>query len=242
MDEIQKRRIQVLLKQTAINFLFPRPVLLSQFFKRDVNKDMEQVTVLLKEKKFSEARNILYDMIPYFNEEEEKKAYRLIGLSYYKNEEFSKSVPWFEKICKNSNNPGDWFNLASSQAQSKLIKEAEESFLKVEEGHKQTGFQTKPSFYYHLYWFVIALINVGEYDKIDPYYHRLYLAYERVRFTEPNYLESIGLPKFEDFLQITIMISNEKNQWKEKLLKIDFDEHGKKCLKVLEDHKLENKN
>ena len=79
------------------------------------------------------------------------------------NEEFSESIPWFQKSATSSTSPSDWFNLASAAAQAKDIELAMEAFETLEELHKESNFKAEPSFWIHLYWFILCLINTKEY-------------------------------------------------------------------------------
>jgi hypothetical protein len=62
-----------------------------------------------------------------------------------------------------SSSPSDWFNLSSASVQSNDLDLALDSFATLEELHKQSNFQSKPSFWVHLYWFILALMNAKEY-------------------------------------------------------------------------------
>jgi hypothetical protein len=93
----------------------------------------------------------------------------------------------------------------------------------------------KPSFWNHLYWFVIALMNGKKYALAFTLLNRLKLAYKRARFTDLDYLSEIGLPAFEDFLSICITLFqrvDRLNQAREFLLQMreHVDEAGKVCI------------
>lgn len=63
-----------------------------------------------------------------------------------------------------------------------------DAFQKVEELHKASNFQLKPSFWIQLYWFLISLINGQHYALAFQLLDRLKNAYQRVRFMDKEFV------------------------------------------------------
>lgn len=149
---------------------------------------MNEIFNLLEKGEYNRVREEIFNLFPFLDDQKEvTRAFRLVGLSFYKNNEFLKSVPWFRKAAKQSQSTSDWFNLASSAAQAGQTQLALEAFHTLEELHKASGFRVKPSFWVHLYWFIISLINGEEYSIGLKMLERLKMAYQRARFMDKRY-------------------------------------------------------
>eukprot|EP01080_Neovahlkampfia_damariscottae_P001703 gene1703-472_t len=236
-------RVQKIVGHLAKNYVLSKPVL---FFsqKTEINPEevFEKILHMIEEKDFSNARKEIFNTLPYFQEGEEMiRAYRLVGLTYYRNEEYLESLPWFKKSASSSTEPSDWFNLASAAAQAKHVELAMEAFETLEELHKQSKFEAQPSFWIHLYWFILALINTKEYLISVHLMKRLSNAYEKARFTDKKYLNEIGLPSFEEFLAILFSLKSNVTTKEEideieetlKFLNENIDESGRNMIEFM---------
>jgi tetratricopeptide (TPR) repeat protein len=177
-------------------------------------------------KDFERVRNFIFQLLPYLKEMDEsnqqlspdahydeqlesdsiRRAYRLIGLSYYKSNQFDRALPWFRKAARRSRSINDWFNLCTTAAQANQLELAMHAFEQLEVLHKAARFQLVPSFWNQLYWFTVSLLNGEHYSAALEQLNRLKLAYKRARFTDVEYLKEVGLPSFEDFLSLVVTI------------------------------------
>jgi len=177
-------------------------------------------------KDFERVRNFIFQSLPYLKEMDEsnqqlspdahydeqlesdniRRAYRLIGLSYYKSNQFDRALPWFRKAARRSRSINDWFNLCTTAAQANQLELAMHAFEQLEVLHKAARFQLVPSFWNQLYWFTVSLLNGEHYSAALEQLNRLKLAYKRARFTDVEYLKEVGLPSFEDFLSLVVTI------------------------------------
>ena len=81
-------RIQKLVGHLAKNYVLSKPVLFfSQKTQIDSTEFFEKILELIEQKEFVTARTEIFNSIPYLQEGEEMtRAYRLVGLSYYRKE------------------------------------------------------------------------------------------------------------------------------------------------------------
>jgi tetratricopeptide (TPR) repeat protein len=205
--------------------------------KLSTDEAFDRAMDLIEDADYEKARNLIFVTLPYCdNEDAIRRAYRIIGLSYYKNFDFTHALPWFRRASRDSDSTQDWFNLASTAAQmTGQDKLAMHAFEQLETLHKKSSFQLKPSFWNHLYWYVIALVNGKNYALAFTLLNRLKSAYKRARFTDQDYLSEIGLPSFEDFLSICLTLFqrvDRLNQFKDFLqqMREHVDEAGKKTI------------
>nr|CAG4713960.1 unnamed protein product [Naegleria fowleri] len=198
---------------------------------------------LIDNSQFEEARQFIFNIlafIPSSAEENDasRRAYRLVALSYYNNNELKEALPWFRKAALNSNSVQDWFNLANTSAQiqdddSNLLRLAMYAFSQIENLHKESNFQLKPSFWIQLHFFIISLMNGKHYNEAFSELNRLRLAYKRARFTDPSYLQEIGLPSFDSFIKLCLTLFrrvDRLNQGFEFLKQLEVDEAGKQTI------------
>ncbi|KAG2385560.1 hypothetical protein C9374_003375 [Naegleria lovaniensis] len=198
---------------------------------------------LIDNSQFEEARQFIFNIlafIPSSLEENDvsRRAYRLVALSYYNNNELKEALPWFRKAALNSNSVQDWFNLANTSAQvqdddSNLLRLAMYAFSQIENLHKESNFQLQPSFWIQLYYFIISLMNGKHHTEAFTLLNRLRLAYKRARFTDPSYLQEIGLPSFDSFIKLCLTLFrrvDRLNQGFDFLKQMDVDEAGKQTI------------
>jgi len=200
---------------------------------------LDMANNLIENGKFESARQFIFSILPYLSTTEgmiqgeeleapqqqtdgvdntnstTSRAYRLIGLSFYRNNEMRESLPWFRKAALNSNSLNDWFNLANTSAQivsannqpdSSFLRLATHAFSNIEKLHQINNFELKPSFWNQLYYFIIALMNGGHFNEAFDQLNRLKLAYKRARFTDKTYLQEIGLPSFDSFISLSLAL------------------------------------
>jgi hypothetical protein len=177
---------------------------------------------------------MLTELIPYANATEEIKIYRLIGFSYIKDGEWNKAIPWFSRVTKDTVVASDLFHLAICQIHSGEFQEGIETFAQMEMVHNDHPSQ-ETSFYVHLFWFMMSLINGGKIDLAVPYVKRLIGAYERARFTDVKFLNDVGLPDFEEFIRSVAVIGRKFPDIIQELKKISLDERGNALINTLED-------
>ncbi|KAL9646901.1 hypothetical protein ABK040_013761 [Willaertia magna] len=228
--------------------------------------------IIETENQYEQGRQFIFSILPYLRDpvninvnnnmmeegiseqdnDDTRRAYRLVGLSYHKNHQFQQALPWFKKAAHNSPSILDWFNLCSTAAQisdhhlpnnnkdeqhlsSIHLKLALHAFQQLEELHKASEFKLKPSFWIQLYYFIISLMNGKHYHQAFELLNRLKLAYKRARFTDPSYLEEIGLMSFDSFLSLTLLLFKRVNRLEQGLeflnqMKQNVDEAGKKTI------------
>jgi tetratricopeptide (TPR) repeat protein len=196
----------------------------------------DQAMDLIDSTQYDHARQIIFTALPYCdNDDSVRRAYRIIGLSYYKPFDFNNALPWFRKAAHDSTNAQDLFNFASTAAQIPgQDKLSQFAFEQLETLHRSKSFQLKPSFWNHLYWFVIALVNGQKYTQAFTLLGRLKLAYKRARFTDVEYLTEIGLPPFEDFISLCITLFKRVDRMEQLVeffnqMKEHVDEAGRVC-------------
>jgi hypothetical protein len=80
-------RVQKIVGHLTKNYILSKPVLLLSSSKVEVNKQelFENVLSLIEEKQFQKARNEILNSFPIFDDGEEMiRAYRLVGLTFYR--------------------------------------------------------------------------------------------------------------------------------------------------------------
>ncbi|KAL0484424.1 treS [Acrasis kona] len=216
--------------------------------KINVDQALDRAMDFVEGGSYNTARKVVFSTTPYCeNDLQTTRGYRIIGLSYYKHQDFKNALPWFKKASQASTSIQDWFNLASAAAQMEGQEYlAAQAFEQLEKLHTNASFQSKPSFWNHLYWYVISLMNGEKYAMAFTQLNRLKLAYKRARFTDAEYLAEIGLPSFEDFLTTSLLLFKRINKMHqaEEFLRVmieHVDDTGKKVIhKLIESMKSDN--
>lgn len=195
-----------------------------------------------------------YNITSLSNSNEMRRAFRLVGLSFYNNQQFEEALTWFKKAAEQSNSNQDWFNLASTASQIDTTRYKQEqrdypiqlakyAFHQLELLHEASQFQLRPSFWQQCYYYIISLINGKHFNEALNQLNRMKQAYKRARFTDTSYLGEVGLPPFDNFLSLTFYLFKKLdrlNQGIEFLRQIkDYvDEAGKKTIdEVLRQYK-----
>jgi chromosome condensin MukBEF MukE localization factor len=90
MERKSLQRVQKIVGHLAKNYILSKPVLLLTS-KPEINKQelFENVLKLIEEKQFLKARNEILNSFPIFDDGEEMiRAYRLVGLTFYRKKFF----------------------------------------------------------------------------------------------------------------------------------------------------------
>lgn len=211
-------------------------------------------------KQYEQARQGIFQLLPFLpNDLQEaqsqmRRAYRLMALSYYKADLFEPALPWFYKAAQGSQQPQDWFNVASCAAQvpqhvANKLSMAISSMSYVEQLYKtqlqpnEQQQQALPSFWMQYYWFTLALMNGKHDQEASKCLARLARAYRRARFTDAEFLQEIGLPELDQFVQCVCNLY-KRNLHMTQLVNMleqmqhELDDHGKQFIqKALADMK-----
>jgi tetratricopeptide (TPR) repeat protein len=197
--------------------------------KISVNQALDEMNEMLnvEEPDYNKVRYFAFQLFPYLQDDDSntmdddsnnseqqhmRRAYRLIGLSYYKENEYERALAWFRKSARKSQSISDWFNLCTTAAQANQVELALHAFEQLEVLHKASKFTLRPSFWTQMYWFIVSLLNGQKYTLALEQLNRLKLAYKRARFTDTEYLKEIGLPAFEDFLSLSVTLFQRVNR------------------------------
>lgn len=90
---------------------------------------------------------------------------RILGLSNYKIKRFEPAMNIFKEISEKTNIIDDWFNLCTSATRCKELELADKAFYKFMDVNSIKGDNTMLSQANVLYQYMLALKDVGEYNK-----------------------------------------------------------------------------
>ena len=163
---------------------------------------------------------------------------KIIGLSHFRQKQYSDSEIIFKEISKYTETPEDWFNLATSATLNKNIELSEIAFNKAVEFYKQSGTKESISIPNMHCYYMQGLSDVGEFEKAFVHFEIMIGFYCQFSITDSHFLYMRGMPFFEHFLEsskpILDKINSEKVIKQLTKLKSKIDEYGKNSVLKLE--------
>lgn len=122
------------------------------------------------------------------------EAEKVIGLALFDVGEYEEAAGRLAIVAERSGSHDDWFNLATAATMAGEIVRGEESMRRAVETARTTGAGIEPSIPYMRLYYAHALADVEEYEKAMEQLSALREAYKWFPSTDPDYLESRGIP------------------------------------------------
>lgn len=166
------------------------------------------------------------------------EANKVIALSHFQLREFDRSTKFFLELAKDSNNPNDHFNLATSATLNKDFDIGKKAFDNAVEMYRKSGTAENLSIPNMAFYYLHALKDAGAYEKAFEQLEFLGEIYKKLGITDTHFLYMRGVPFFEDVIKAAKEIlkkipSARAKVWVNKLME-SVDEDGKNTLKQLE--------
>ena len=203
-----------------------------------MNTQLDHLWIKFKEEKFSEVINEATIIVEQDDKSLKYEALKLLGLSYFRQEQYDLSEQAYLTLTEDSTNPDDWFNLITSSTLNKNVQLSEKAYTKTVELYQKYGSKENLPIPYIMYYYMQGLTDIKEYAKAFEQLEKLKDIYCKLVITDPTFLHLRGVPFFED----TIKASKEILENIEKTKAIDFirelsdklDDEGKQYLKEFE--------
>ena len=134
------------------------------------------------------------------SQEQKEEIENRMGLAYFQNAEYIKAVAYLEPLTRNSQDPGRYFNLATSAIMGGFMPKGLDALEKALELYpKQANDQTPPP-PYMLFFAMQALIDKKAYPEAFGLLERLFALYAQLNNTDPTFLESKQIPSLHSVL------------------------------------------
>ena len=200
--------------------------------------ELDNLWTLLKEEKFADVIIKATVIVENGDSKLKNEALKLIGLSYFRQGQFSLSEQTFIKLTENSENPDDWFNLVTSSTLNKNVELSEKAYEKALELYQKNGTNENLPIPQIYYYYMQGLRDTKEYTRAFNQLEKLKDIYSKLVITDSTFLYLRGVP----FLEHTIEASKEILENIDKTKASNFikeiidklDEEGKKYIKEFE--------
>lgn len=202
------------------------------------NKEEDQIN-LLRQKFIEEKFDIVISQAEeYVNSSSPKiakEACKLIGLSYFRKEEYIKATSYFLTAVKYKAEANDWFNIMTSAILSKDIKTGKNAFETALELSSKPTKEEELTIPQIRQYYACALRDVEEYEEALCQINELRTIYETYKITDDTFLYLRGVPFLSHTMEVAIDIFNglgsefDSVKWINDFSK-KLDEDGQKYL------------
>ncbi len=179
------------------------------------SQQLQELWALLDEQEYQRVLEQTQDLLATLQGPLLREAYKLMGLACFRQRKYREASVWFREACQGSDDSGDWFNLAVSATMQGEIEQGAQAFEQVRLCQEAARYRQEPGFYTQLYWYVSALCDRGEYERLQPLLNELTSVYPRLHCTETTFLYIRRLPFLSTLLSLVTRCFREQEKREE---------------------------
>jgi len=200
--------------------------------------DLNHLWVKFHEKNYSEVINEAIIIVEQGDKSLRFDALRILGLSYFRLEQYDLSEQAYLTLAEDSTNPDDWFNLITSSTLNGNIPLSEKAYARTVELYQKYGTKENLSIPQVLYYYMQGLADIRQYAKAFEQLEKLKDIYSKLVITDCTFLHLRAVPFLEHSMKAgkEILENIEKAKAKDFIRELSgkVDDEGKQYLKEFE--------
>lgn len=132
-----------------------------------------------------------------------QEAYRLIGLAYFRQDDFQRAREHFRTLVQTSEAVTDWFNFVITSALTHDLTTSKQALEKAFRLYESASDKTAMSIPWMRYYYACALRDGGHWPEALEQVEALRAVYEQLHITDDTFLAIRGIP----FLKMTLELA-----------------------------------